>query len=151
MQAFDILQQTRVNILAQIDGLSDEQLNLIPSGFNNNIIWNVGHIVITQELLFYKLSGLGCNISDELLGKYRKGSKPEGDVDSAEIAQIKTLLISSPIKAKADFDKGIFKTYHSYTTSYKVTLGCIEDAVYFNNIHEGLHLGYVMAMMKCLG
>ncbi len=151
MQAFDILQQTRANVLAQIDGLSEEQLNLIPPGFNNNIIWNVGHIVITQELLFYKLSGLDCNVSDELIGKYRKGSKPEGDADAAEIAQIKALLKNSPEKAKADFEKGIFKTYHSYTTSYKVTLNSIEDAVYFNNIHEGLHLGYVMAMMKCLG
>ena len=49
-----------------------------------------------------------------------------------------------------DYHKGVFKTYNEYTTSYNVTLNNIEKAIMFNNVHEGLHLGYIMALKKAL-
>ena len=37
------------------------------------------------------------------------------------------------------------------TTSYNVILKTVEDAIVFNNIHEGLHLGYMMALNRLTG
>ena len=37
---FEILKQTRANVLQAIESLSHEQMNQIPKGFNNNIVWN---------------------------------------------------------------------------------------------------------------
>lgn len=28
-----------------------EQLNKVPQGFSNNLIWNIGHIIVSQQLL----------------------------------------------------------------------------------------------------
>jgi hypothetical protein len=36
------------------------QLNIVPDGFNNSIAWNIAHILVTQQLLHYKLSGKDC-------------------------------------------------------------------------------------------
>jgi hypothetical protein len=33
-----------------------EQLNKIPEGYNNNLIWNIAHVVVVQQMLVYKLS-----------------------------------------------------------------------------------------------
>ncbi len=148
---FDILQITRNNLIGTIDGLSDEQLNLIPPNFNNNIIWNMGHVIATQELLMYKLSGLPCNESNEFIQQYRKGSAPEKTVSKGEILRIKALLPTSFLKAQQDYDAGLFKKYNEYTTSFNITLSSIEDAIIFNNVHEGLHLGTVMALRKLVG
>lgn len=52
-----------------------EQLNTIPAGFKNNIIWNIGHVVVTQQLLAYKLSGLAMKVSDDMVAKYQKDQR----------------------------------------------------------------------------
>ncbi len=145
---FHAIRATRSNILKAIDGYSEEQLNFIPDGFNNNLIWNAAHVWITQELLCYKLSGLECSMSNDLIQKYRKGSKPETHVSSAEIAMIKDALVSSVDKLEEDFNKGVFTEYKDYTTSYNVTLKSIDDAMFFNTVHEGLHFGSILALRK---
>ncbi|MCB0460976.1 MAG: DinB family protein, partial [Flavobacteriaceae bacterium] len=52
----EILKANRKGILSLIEGLSIMQLNKIPQGFKNNIAWNVAHLLVTQQLLCYKLS-----------------------------------------------------------------------------------------------
>ena len=39
------------------------------------MIWNIAHCIVTQQLLTYKLSGLEGVISDEMIAKFRKGTK----------------------------------------------------------------------------
>ena len=146
--SFRVLKATRNNVLKVLESLSNEQLNTIPKGFNNNLIWNAGHIWITQELLCYKLSGLECSMDNEMIQKYRKGSKPELNVSDEEIARIKSELLLSIDRMEKDFKEGVFKEYNEYTTSYNVTLSNINDAISFNNIHEGLHLGSLLALKK---
>ena len=58
---FDDLLETRKFLLKIISSLSNEQLNKIPVPFKNNIAWNIAHLVVTQQLLCYKLSGLRRN------------------------------------------------------------------------------------------
>ena len=68
---FEVLEKTRGSFYRILDKKSLEDLNKIPKGFNNNIIWNIGHIVVTEQLLAYKLSGLQMMVSDDLVNKYR--------------------------------------------------------------------------------
>ena len=47
----DIIKQTRANIIKMTEAQSLEMLNQIPEGFNNNLVWNLGHVIVTQQLL----------------------------------------------------------------------------------------------------
>ena len=145
---FDILAKNRALILKVIDGFSLEQLNAVPEGFSNNIVWNIAHLVVTQQLLCYKMSGLPIFVSEEMVTKYRKGAKPENNVSADEFEEIKTLLVSLPIKFEKDYNTGVFKSYEAYTTSVNVTLTDIDTATAFNNFHEGIHLGVILALRK---
>ncbi len=148
--AFDITVKNR-NIMASfLDGFSIEELNKVPKGFSNNLIWNIAHLVVTQQLLIYNLSGLPMLIADEMVEKYRKGSKTEGDVSQKEVDEIKGLLFSTLEKTKEDYQNGLFKNYNDYTVSTKSTLTNVEQAIEFNNFHEGIHLGYILALKKAL-
>jgi len=148
--AFDITLKNR-NIMASfLDSFSTKELNKIPKGFSNNLIWNIAHLVVTQQLLTYNLSGLPMLISDEMVKKFRKGSKPEDDVSQKEVNEIKDLLFSTLEKTKEDYKKGLFKNYNNYTVTTKNTLTNVEQAIEFNNFHEGIHLGYILAMKKSL-
>ncbi|MDO7172271.1 DinB family protein [Mariniflexile sp. AS56] len=147
----DVLPNTRKAFNRIIENTSLEDLNKIPEGFNNNILWNIGHIVVTQQLLAYKLAGLPMLASDELVGKYKKDSKPEGTATEEEVNEIKTLLFSTVEKTKEDYGNGLFKNYQEYTVSTTGnTLKNIEDAFEFILFHEGMHLGYVMALLRVL-
>lgn len=148
MQHLEILKTSRENTLALIEKLSDEQLNLIPEKFNNNLIWNLGHLVVTQQLLCYKLSGLACAVSEEMIQRFRKGTKPEADVSREEIELIKQYSLSLVESTQKDLAADIFKDYTPYMTSFRVELRSIEDALSFNNVHETMHYGYMRALYK---
>lgn len=141
---------TRTNILKVIEGLSTEQLNKVPEGFNNNIIWNVAHCPVTHQLLTYFMSGNAPLIDQDTIEVYRKGNKPEGDVSSDKIKSIKSLMLSSIEDLKRDLDKLKSSEYKSYMTSYGVELNSLEDAISFLNIHEGVHFGYILALKKAI-
>lgn len=145
---FELLKTTRANIIQLIDGLTIDQLNTIPDHFNNNLIWNLGHVLVTQQLLMYKLSGNECYISNDIIDQYRKGTRPDYYVKQKELNYILENLFLTIDYAIDDLAGNKFKEYKTYPTSYNVELKSIRDAVVFNNIHEGLHYGYMMAIKK---
>lgn len=146
--AFDTTLKNRALLKQFLDNFSLEQLNKVPVGFNNNIFWNVAHTVVTQQLLVYKLSGLPMVIADDLVEAYKKGTKTEHKATQAEVDLIKDLLFSTIEKTKEDYDNNLFKSYNEYTVSTKSTLTNVDEAIAFNNFHEGIHLGYILALKK---
>lgn len=148
--AFEHLLQSRKNILKVLENNQGKE-HIIPKGFNNSLYWNAAHCVVTQQLLCYKISGNEMIVDSDVIDKYRKGSTPDGNVPNViEIGKIKDLLIISVEQMEKDYNEGLFKNYTAYPTSFGVELKSIEDAILFNNLHEGLHLGYMMAMVKSL-
>lgn len=145
---FSHLRATRKNVLKIIQQHDLETLNLIPEGFNNNIIWNVGHVIATQQLLTYGLSDLPTIIHQDYIDKYRKGTKPSGSINNTEFESLKELLLSAIDKTEEDFSTGKFEAFKVYETSFGVTLNNIEEAIHFNNIHEAMHLGNMLSMKK---
>ena len=140
--------QTRNNFITLINNLTEKELNAIPTGFKNNIIWNFGHIVVVQQLLCYKNSGLEISISQELIEKYKKGTSPQGFVSQSEIEELINISKHNMEKFLSDIKSKDFSKYKEYPTSYSVILKSIEDAIKFNSLHEGLHFGYAMALRK---
>ncbi len=145
---FEYLRVTRNNVLKLIENLDLAQLNKIPEGFNNNLAWNLGHIVATQQLLCYGLSSLSMELENDFISSYRKGSKPEGDISQADLDFMKNQMIVLADKVEDDYANGIFKDYKEYATSFNATLSSIEDAILFNNMHETMHLGFMIALKK---
>ncbi|MBL6446143.1 DinB family protein [Fulvivirga sp. 29W222] len=125
-----------------------EQLNTIPEGFSNNLIWNIGHVIVAQQGLVYKSSGLDAYVSDELFDLYKPGTKPTGNTSHEEVDELKGLLISMITITETDLATGRFKNYNERMTGTGFFLASLEDALQFNNYHEGLHLGFMMNIEK---
>ena len=147
---FKTLTTNRNILLSFLEKYPLQQLNLIPADFNNNIIWNIGHVIVVQQRLVYALSNLPMYISDDLLNKYKPGTKPVSAVTPEEVEELKSLLTSLVDNTKNDLAEGKFQTYNELTTSTGFNLASVEDAMAFNNFHEGLHLGYIQSIRKFL-
>lgn len=145
---FKHLKQTRENILSLLDKHAGKE-HMIPKGFSNSLYWNAAHCLVTQQLLCYKLSGEQMQVDEEIIELYRKGTAPTNEIPSLiEVGRVKQLLLDTVDKLALDYKSGLFRKYEEYPTSYGITLTSIEDAIAFNNIHEGLHFGYMLAMSK---
>ena len=147
---FDIALKTRILFYKTLENLTLDQLNTKPKGFNNTIFWNIKHVVITQQLLIYRLSELPVLVTETEIETYKKGTKSEGKATIEDIELLKYQLFSTLEKTKEDYQKGLFKKYTEYTVSTKSILTSIDEALAFNNFHEGIHLGYILAMKKTL-
>jgi hypothetical protein len=147
-QVFETTMKSRNMILELIQNYNLEQLNKIPAGFNNNLIWNIGHIIVAQQVLVYKLSALPMIISDEMVEKYKNGSRPERDATQEEVDEIKNLLLDTVNKTAADYKDEIFESYNEYNTSIGFNLKNAAEAIVYNNFHEGLHIGVMMTIRK---
>lgn len=148
MRAIDILQNPRKTILDTLKDYSIEQVNKIPEGFNNNIIWNLGHMIASQQGICYKRSGLEAIVSEDFFNTYKSGSKPERFISQAEYDEIKELLFTTLDKTEKDHAAGIFVNYTPVMTRYNVELNNIDEALGFLPFHDGLHIGYIMSLRK---
>lgn len=147
---FQAHRQVRRNLLEILQNTSTKDPLLIPDGFNNNIYWNIAHCVATQQLLHYYLSGNPFRIDQYWIETYKKGTLPNLDVPQSEIDDLAFLLTETSKVLMKDYDDDFFPDYTSYTTSFGLDLKNIQDAIIFNNMHESIHYGYVMAQKRAI-
>jgi len=139
---------TRKSLLKIMEEKNYENLVRIPVGFNNSIFWNIAHLMVTPQLLCYKLSGIGLMIDKEMAGKYGKGASATAEVPIEDIEYVKNNLLEMTIKLKEDYTKGSFAHFKPYMTSTGIELLNIDDAITFSGFHDGIHLGIVLSLMK---
>ena len=131
-----------------LDKYSLEQLNMVPDQFSNSIAWNIGHIIEAQQGLIYKSSDTPWHISMELYDLYKSGTKPERDLTQSEIDLLRELLSTQLLQTETDIKNNVFSAYNERKTGTGFHLSTLEDALHFNNIHEGIHLGIIMGMRR---
>ncbi len=143
------IKQFRLFILKEIHGLSAEQLNEIPDGLNNSIIWNLGHLISASQILFYQRSGLPLTIDDEYITPFLPTTKPENFINKEKIDAIKELSISTIGGMQTDLGSRIFTNYtksENIERYYSIEVSTIQDAVEFLLYHEGYHSGKIIAI-----
>lgn len=146
----NIVKQPRLKIISTLEAFTLDQLNAIPKGFNNNIIWNLGHMVATQQGICYKRAGLSTWVNESFFDTYKPDTKPEGPASQQQFDEIKELMITTLEQFEKDYNADLFGNYPSWITRYGVEISSIDDAIAFLPFHEGLHVGYIMGMRKLL-
>jgi hypothetical protein len=150
LKAIEILYKPRTHMLTLLDTLTIEQLNTVPAGFNNNIVWNFAHMIAAQQGVCYLRAGLKTVIDEELYLAYKPETKPEKFVDEAQLEAIKQLAFTTLDQLEKDYNEGIFANYVPWTTRYGVGINNIDEAIQFLPFHDGLHVGYIMAQRRAL-
>lgn len=142
-----ILKQTRMLILNAVKDLTQEQWFAMPDGFDNNIAWNVGHIITSMQGLVYRNSGLDMNVTPEMIGNFKPGTSPTDWSDQPDTAQFLSMLLEHAEILEADAAAGKLDVeYNGFTTKSGLSVQTMEEAINFNIFHEGIHLGTVLAL-----
>lgn len=148
----DLILFSRKRMLELLDGVTTEQMNKVPTGFNNNLIWNLAHVIAVQQGLCYARANMKPLIDPQMIEDYQRGSFPKDNVSADEIEAIKTLAVSTAEQFSNDIKAGLFKEFPPFVLpAQNINLQTIEDAAEFILYHEGMHSGYIQALKRALG
>ena len=151
--ALGMHRQIRSSIHTAVSGLSAKQLHAMPAGFDNNVAWNVGHILIVQQRLLYSRCGLPMSVADGMIPLYLPGTSPADWETQPDAEALVAMLMPQQEQLEADFASGRFaeNTFDPYTTSSGVTISDFGDALTFNIYHEAQHFGFIQALINFVG
>lgn len=146
----EVIKACRSKWLTMLDELTTDQLNSIPVGFKNNLAWQFGHVIVSQQILCYRLAGQKFVINEELIDRYKNGSKPESYISEEEINLLKRYMIGTIEQLEVDMENNVFDNYTPYTVSTYAgfTLENVGDALTFIVSHDALHYGWSISMKK---
>ena len=150
-QKIEKIKNLRLFLLRQLDDLTPEELNKIPDGYNNNIIWNIGHLISANQSLCYLRSGHPARVDQKYIQPFFTNTKPVEFVDEQEITTMKLIFINSIDVLAEDFENNSFINYtpsENIERLYGMKLKNIEDAFDFLLYHEGFHSGYITSMIR---
>jgi len=143
----------RNRTIAALDATPEEIVNEIPKGLSNNLLWNFGHIFVTQDHLLYSFLKISNNIPPNYQELFIMGSTPlNWNHDAPSLLDIRKHLIEQPDRIMNTFsgrlnDKGD-KPFTLGPTVKFTTLG---EVIGFSNFHEGCHQGTINTIKRILG
>ncbi|MBK6784961.1 MAG: DinB family protein [Saprospiraceae bacterium] len=130
--------------------VDESQANEIPPFFNNNIIWNCAHVIAVQQSLIYQLCCKTPRADKSIIRQFTIGTKPTEYFETGFIENIGELLLSTSVQMAEDLNNEEFIVGQPFMTAIKVELTHVEEALAFTNYHEGLHLGVITSLLKCI-
>lgn len=148
LKSIEIILKPRTSLLTIIKDLTTAQLNYVPQGFNNNIIWNLAHMISAQQGICYTRAGVPIITADKYYAPYRPETKPTSYVDAEDVATIKDLFLSTMEQLETDFLNNVFANYPAWSTRYGLEIDSIETAIAFLPYHDGMHYGYIWALKR---
>lgn len=144
-----VFQKTRKTVVDAVANLTEAQLLAMPEGFDNNILWNVGHMIVVRQALVYGRSGLDPLIDLEAMqADFWPNTSPAGWEATPDITAVLAMLANHSNQFAADIAAGKFAdvVYQPRTSGSGVHVETVAEVVHYNNYHEGLHLGAILAL-----
>ncbi len=138
-------------LLTIIKDISDEQMLIVPEGANNNVLWNLGHLAMSHAGLTYGPCGLDSPVPENYGALFKGGTSPSTWDEAPSVAEVKDVFKSSHKKTLEDYKNGAFDDFKPRDFMGGVTLDNVEQAIGFNLIHEGVHIGALINIKNQMG
>ncbi|KQR70145.1 DinB family protein [Pedobacter sp. Leaf176] len=146
----EILRASRNRLLQLIVTNHNEILFKIPAGFNNNIIWQIGHCITSQQRHIYMRSGLPMHISEEFMESFKIGSSPRSWKINPDVKEVKHLLVETVNQLESDLKSGVFINYQPFDLPIGFRVKNHIEALQAANYHEAEHCGIILTYLKLL-
>lgn len=144
---FAQLESYRSYILGVVSKVSVEEVEVIPSGFNNNIRWNLGHIYLDQYLWIQAVTKEKADVPEPFNSWFGYGTSPANFTsETPSLAELKSLLEQQPTKIKELYGHRLDEEF----PPVDMGMYTIEQALIRSVFHEGMHLQTILDIKKLL-
>ncbi|NQX61259.1 DinB family protein [Paenibacillus qinlingensis] len=147
LKQLDFIRQSTIKAVA---GLSENTIDHIPEGFNNNIRWNLGHIIFVQEKFAFHFVGEPLQIPENFERLFAKGTRPsEWNEELPTLDELLVLLAEQPKRIQRllrdRLDESVSKPF---TTGSGLLLSTIGEFLNFTMYHEGMHFNTISILKR---
>ncbi|TXC85762.1 DinB family protein [Metabacillus litoralis] len=133
-----------------VSGLTEEQIEKIPSGFPHNIHWNIGHIYVISERFYARITNSEPYFPDRIHTYFEPGTSPAGWDSSVPSIETIIQLLENQLERYKAVDQTTLdqQVQDPYTTSSGYTLNTANEFFRFGFYHEGMHIGIMKSILK---
>ncbi|CAH1216818.1 hypothetical protein PAECIP111891_04482 [Paenibacillus allorhizoplanae] len=147
LKQLDFIRQSTIKAVA---GLSENTIDHIPEGFNNNIRWNLGHIYTVQEKFAFHFAGEPLQLPENFDRLFAKGTKPaDWNEELPSLEELLALLAEQPKRIQSilqdRLDESVAKPF---TTGSGLLLSTIGEFLNFTLYHEGMHFNAITTLKR---
>ncbi len=139
----------RGNTLHSLSQVNEEEIHTVPPGFSNNILWNVGHVLLYGELLLLRAADQVGKLPSEYQALFGGGTKPadwNGEIPSLHI--LLEQLQEQQMWLAAEFGNRLEEAVAKPLKIRDVECTTYGEVLSFMMFHEGLHAGQIKAMNR---
>jgi len=146
----EILRASRTRLLQLMETVDYDVLFKIPENFNNNIIWQIGHCITSQQRHMYMRSGLPMYISQEFMETFKIGTSPRFWKIIPDVNEVKHLLLDTVNHLEKDLESRLFVNYEPVSLPIGFQMKNHLQALQAANFHEAEHSGIIFTYLKLL-
>ena len=144
---FKNFELSRSFFLKHLGELDSETAEVQPEGFNNNILWHVGHVLTTAEYFMFEYPEKSNHLPLSYIDLFNRGTSPadwKGEVPSLSelTAQLNDQMARIKEIPEGRLQEKLEKQFFDFKT--------FGELVNFTVFHETYHLGQMHAMKKVI-
>lgn len=144
---FNQLESYRSELLEVLKDVTEEKAEIIPTGFRNNIRWNMGHIYLDQFLWIEVLTKEKENVPKTFHDWFGFGTSPSNFTDDTpSYEELKGLLKTQPKLIRERFGERLEEEF----PPTEMGMNTIEQVLIRTIFHEGLHLQTILDIKKLI-
>lgn len=144
---FQQLETVRSWTIEVAQSIPEEIVHTVPEGFNNNLLWQVGHVLASTEYFLFDLPEKEIHLPNDHYELFGSGTSPgEWNGDVPKIAQLITDLENQSERMKQISNEQLRQPLPAPKHGFQ-TAG---DCAGFSVMHEALHVGKIEEMQRLL-
>lgn len=144
---FTQLETYRNELLAVLEGVTEEMAEMIPPGFRNNIRWNMGHVFLDQFLWIAALTKAMGDVPPAYQNWFGFGTSPSDFTEETpSFEELKQLLETQPKIIKETYGNCLEEVF----PPTEMGMHTLEQVLIRTIFHEGMHFQAILNIRKSL-
>lgn len=138
-------------VIGTLQAISEEIFDIRPSGYNNTIRWNAGHIVTMLNGFLSAVPALNTMLPESYSGLFMTGTKPSDWTVAPPSKEELIQLLSAQLDDLSNVDpESLNKSLNSPFEMGPIKLETAGELFNFAFIHEAVHLGIISSLAKAV-
>lgn len=144
---FGLFERTRKSILGYTAELTPEQRSIVPVGFNNNIHWQLGHVIFIADVIVLGFAGHASQVPAEYKTFFGPGTKPADWTTEAPAWEELLDVFTKQTQALRETFAGQTNEPVANKDNF-AKAETVENLLELNTMHESSHSGMINAMSR---